>query len=139
MIDKQITQLLSKLIEETKSGKRLWVNLKNSDVRPKSPTPDSFSPIISIESDPIFSKSYFTEYKNARFYLLFFENNFGFGLNRVIFSVDSDSSKYSTTLIGTDFGNEYEADIVSLKRLYNLVENNTPEIYSLINEFLLDD
>lgn len=141
MIDKQVSKLLIKLIDDTKSGAIHWINMGSSDVRPKlSPTIDFSDTFITVDQITDFSKSYFTEYKNGRFYLLFSTNPLSMlNVGRVRLSIDTDTTKYSTTLIDTDTDEDNKSDIVSLKRLYNLVENNNSEIFSLINEFLLED
>lgn len=143
MIDKQLSQFLTKLIEDTKSGKVLWVNMQrsNTDIKPKQKVQDAFenshSTISLLSESPDMTKSYYTEYQNGRFYLLFYSSMLG--LNRVCLLVETESSKYSTSLIDSEYDKDSENEVISLKRLYNLVENSTSEILSLINSYLLDD
>lgn len=135
----KVLNFIKKAIEKTNNHILNWTVLSNDHFL--RPLPDASYPLaFGIEKDDelLTNYSYVASYKDCKIFLLVFALD-GKKLRNppddctLSLRIQNDTSKFALEITSSQID---VVDASALIRLYNIIDNNSPDISSLIDDFL---
>nr|DAL37611.1 MAG TPA_asm: hypothetical protein [Caudoviricetes sp.] len=135
----KILDFIQKLIEKTGDKTLNWTVLSNNDFL--RPLPDAEYPLafgVEPTDELLANYSYVTNFKTAKIFLLsfsLFEEKLRNPPDDCTLSlrIQTDTNKFAMEITSSQFD---PVDASALIRLYNVIDNNSPSISVIIDDFL---